>query len=70
LLASCYDTAFSIAKKKGIKSIAFPCISTGVYRFPKAEAAQIAMDAISKHPYKGEVIICCFCEADKEYYLQ
>jgi len=46
LLASCYDTAFSIAKKKGIKSIAFPCISTGVYRFPKAEAARIAMHSI------------------------
>ena len=61
-------TALQIAIEKGIKSIAFPCISTGVYGYPKAEAAQVAMKAISESDYDGEVIICCFCEADTSYY--
>ena len=68
LLGSCYTTALKIATEKGIKSIAFPCISTGVYGYPKAEAAQVAMKAISESGYDGEVIICCFCEADTSYY--
>ena len=68
LLGSCYTTALHIATEKGIKSIAFPCISTGVYGYPKAEAAQVAMKAISESGYDGEVIICCFCEADTSYY--
>lgn len=68
LLASCYKTALAIAKEKGIRSIAFPCISTGVYGYPKAEAAKIALQAIRDSDYDGEVIICCFHEADKVYY--
>ena len=68
LLGSCYTTALKIATEKGIKSIAFPCISTGVYGYPKAEAARVAMKAISESDYDGEVIICCFCEADTNYY--
>lgn len=68
LLTSCYTTALNIAKEKGIKSIAFPCISTGVYGYPKAEAAQVAMKTIRESNFDGEVIICCFCEADSVYY--
>ena len=40
LLASCYDTAMKLAEDNHLRSIAFSCISTGVYGFPKAEAAQ------------------------------
>lgn len=67
-LASCYKTALNIAIEKGIKSIAFPCISTGVYGYPKAEAARIAVQTILQHPYDGEVTICCFFEEDKAEY--
>ena len=68
LLASCYTTALQIAKKRGIRSIVFPCISTGVYGYPKAEAARVAIKAINDSDYNGEVIICCFCAADATYY--
>lgn len=68
-LASCYKTALDIAQEKGIRSIAFSCISTGVYGYPKAEAARIALRTIQSHPYDGEVTICCFSEQDKAVYL-
>jgi O-acetyl-ADP-ribose deacetylase (regulator of RNase III) len=68
-LASCYKTALDIAQEKGIKSIAFPCISTGAYGYPKAEASLIALKAIKESTYSGEVIICCFCEEDRKPYL-
>lgn len=68
-LASCYKTSLDIAEERGLQSIAFSCISTGVYSYPKEEAAQIALRTINEHPYNGEVIICCFCKQDKEVYL-
>lgn len=68
-LASCYRTALDIAREKGIRSIAFPCISTGVYGYPKEEAARIALDTIQRHPYDGEVTICCFGEHARDIYL-
>ncbi|MCR5394330.1 MAG: O-acetyl-ADP-ribose deacetylase [Bacteroidales bacterium] len=68
LLASCYKTALAIAQEKGIRSIAFPCISTGVYHYPKAEAAQIALRTTRESNYDGSVTICCFSEGDKRYY--
>ena len=70
-LASCYHTSFILAKENGIQSIAFPCISTGVYHYPKEEAARIALNAIGEemaHGYEGEVIVCCFSEEDAEVY--
>ena len=73
LLASCYDTAISLAKANGLKSIAFPCISTGVYMYPKAEAARIAYDTIMHRlstDYDGEVTVCCFTDDDLECYRQ
>lgn len=68
LLASCYKTALNFAKEKDIKSIAFPCISTGVYNYPKAEAAKIALETIKENDYDGEVIICCFSNYDASHY--
>jgi O-acetyl-ADP-ribose deacetylase (regulator of RNase III) len=66
LLASCYRASLTLARARRLQSIAFPAISTGVYRFPADRAARIAVstvvaDAASGHaiPY---VIYCCFSE--------
>ena len=71
LLASCYDTSLRIAEEHDLKSIAFSNVSTGVYGYPKMEAARIALSVIFRHlqsVYQGEVIVCCFSEADKQIY--
>lgn len=74
LLASCYDTALQLAASHGLKSIAFPCISTGVYGYPQREAAQIALNTIRHHLesglYTGEVILCCFLQEDYDIYRE
>ena len=46
LLASCYRSCLALAAEKGLKSLAFCCISTGVFRFPKGEAAKIAVHTV------------------------
>ena len=48
LLKSCYSTALNLAKEYGIKKIAFPAISCGVYRFPLEEACKIATDTVKE----------------------
>ena len=71
LLASWYKTAISLAEEYNVKSIAFPCISTGVYHYPKDKAARIALDTINEcisNGYDGEVVICCFSEPDAAFY--
>jgi len=64
LLACCYRRCMEIALEKGIKSLAFPCISTGVYRYPLKDAAEIAVKTVKKflksHNADIEVIFCCF----------
>lgn len=73
LLASCYDTAMKLAEENNLRSIAFSCISTGVYGFPKAEAVVIAQRVLTEHlqnGYEGDIIVCCFSENDAQYYRQ
>ena len=53
LLKSCYLSCLKLAEENGVDSIAFCCISTGVFRFPQREAAQIAVDTVKK--YKAEM---------------
>ena len=71
LLASCYRNSLALAAKHGIKSIAFPAISTGVYRFPKDRAAKIAWRECRAHGEGLELIrFVCFSAADAEVYRE
>ena len=64
LLASCYRRALELAQANALSSLAYPAISTGVYRFPADRAASIAVATIvgslSTAPDVAEVIFCCF----------
>lgn len=64
LLASCYSTAIGLCRDNNLTSIAFPAISTGVYRFPADRAAGIAVNTTAKAlvsaPSLTRVIFCCF----------
>jgi O-acetyl-ADP-ribose deacetylase (regulator of RNase III) len=64
LLANCYNNSLKIAANNGVKSIAFPNISTGVYRFPKEQAAAIAVKTVDTFLQSDqgieEVIFICF----------
>lgn len=72
LLASCYQTSLKIAKEKKLESIAFPAISTGVYRFPKELAAEIAVTEtkrfILKNSCPSKVIFVSFDDEQYEIY--
>lgn len=64
LLAGCYRASFAVAAQHGIRSIAFPAISTGIYRFPRDRACRIAV-AETRHftarsPALKRVVFCCF----------
>jgi len=72
LLASCYRSALTLAAEHGVETIAFPCISTGIYGYPKDEAADIALAVVRKwldeHDMPRRVTFCCFSEDDGEVY--
>jgi O-acetyl-ADP-ribose deacetylase (regulator of RNase III) len=72
LLASCYQNALAFAGDRKIKTIAFPGISTGVYRFPIDRAATIAINEterfLSKNPFPEKVIFVAFSDDQYEIY--
>ncbi len=71
LLASCYRSCMKLAEKNGLKSVAFCCISTGVFRFPKDEAARIAVSTVQeywKHSQIEKVVFCVHGNENLEIY--
>ncbi len=73
LLASCYTRCLELSLDNGdIQSVAFPCISTGVYRFPKEAAATVAVqtvvDCLQHSSRDLDVTFCCYSEADADLY--
>ncbi len=74
LLASCYRESLRLAAAHSIGSLAFPSISTGVYGYPKREAAVIALATVRAElaalPCIAEVVFCCFSAADLAIYRE
>ena len=68
LLRSCYDNSLAQAREKGAKTVAFPGISTGVYGYPKPQAARIALDVMQAAQGFNQIIACCFSEQDAGLY--
>ena len=73
LLAACYRNALALARENDVHSIAFPAISTGVYGYPKREAASVSYRAICRWleenaDYDLRVILCCFNAQDAHLY--
>jgi O-acetyl-ADP-ribose deacetylase (regulator of RNase III) len=80
LLASCYRTALDLTAAHRLASVAFPAISTGVYRFPSKRAARIAVGTVAAelaaaprraiaHAVLAHVVLCCFSPAAAEDYV-
>jgi O-acetyl-ADP-ribose deacetylase (regulator of RNase III) len=74
LLRSCYEQSLRLSLEASLVTIAFPCISTGIYRYPKDEACAIAVatvtDWLRRHEHPREVTFCCFSDEDGELYCR
>ena len=74
LLASCYMRSLDLARDSGCQTVAFPAISTGVYRFPRRRAARIAaghvLGFLQQNATPGRVTFCCFSEDDASLYRE
>ena len=72
LLRSCYQASMTLVRDHQLKTVAFPCISTGIYGYPKNEACRIAVDTVKKWLEANEfpeiVLFCCFEAEDAKIY--
>ena len=69
LLDSCYRNSFMLALEQGVRSIAFPAISTGVYAYPKDQAAETAVSVMREFEARFDrIIACCFSAEDVKLY--
>jgi O-acetyl-ADP-ribose deacetylase len=73
-LRSCYRESLRLAEAANLRSVAFPCISTGIYGYPKAEACEIAVGEAAAwaaaHALPEHVIFCCFEAEDARLYTR
>ncbi len=72
LLANCYRNSLRLAAEHGMRSVAFPCISTGVYHYPPDQAAAVAVrtvrETLATLTDPPDVIFCCFSRRDADLY--
>ncbi|MBQ4387826.1 MAG: protein-ADP-ribose hydrolase [Prevotella sp.] len=71
-LAQCYRSCLDLAEQAGLKSIAFCCISTGVFHFPNERAAEIAVETVKRYPRQSvkTVVFNVFFDKDRDVYRQ
>ena len=74
LLASCYRRSMELCGKHKLTSVAFPAISTGIFRFPPERAADIAVrttiEALAAAPSVARVLFCCFSEPSANFHVE
>lgn len=74
LLAACYENSLGIAAAHGLTSIAFPAISTGIYGYPREEAARVVnaalLAALARHPAISDVRLVFFSADDAKIFLR
>ena len=71
-LAQCYRSCLDLAEKNGLESIAFCCISTGVFHFPNQRAAEIAIETVKSYPRHSlkTIVFNVFLDKDRDIYEQ
>lgn len=71
LLEDCYKNSLELALCNDVRSIAFPAVSTGVYGYPKLEAARVAVRVMQSYAHQfAEITACCYSEDDASHYRE